>query len=592
MHSNMNELSELLISCQIGNHRSIIGSKLDNSEFFNKLYIETEYNKKIRDFLLGDSSENRILIVVGNAGDGKTALLSYELYRTVSDFNNPEYFSLNFDATESRKRTDPYEVGLDAFFQSMQRDIHIKNNRKSILAINYGLAIDYFNYKNRKEQYPEIWEAISKCQNDRFFSEDYITILNMGQQKMYSSDPEKFGNGLLSDIVEKFDFSNPDSPFNNAFLEAKKSCDDSNCITIYNCKSMCNPKIRNTIVKKIALESIINCKRINPRFIIDRISKIILPLEMQKGHEESDCHGCNFQLMENPQFLVWNTIFSETSSREYLSAGKLNSTIEPTMLVNEETEEQIVNIYNNLDYEYKKCLDMDDSINIDLGKQKNAEIVKTVIRKNKIDEEWYDSLIKQRGCNGSDDFLITFLNAYSYMKGDFNESNEDKYSEDFEIIINMIYGGMRKFTKNNLSGQTKLIQVNTNKNVVNYPFFSELYKLIPDKKLSKENTIIESTPGIMRLSFFEKNSINNIKFEIPTNYYTAAILNNVKHGYNMTSLDKQRSEGIFTIATKISDFTYKIESVYVNELSTGKNVVFTRSDTDSRKIRIGVADND
>jgi len=149
-------LFELLRSCKMGEAGAIVGGHIDRNDLRQGLYISTEEDDLVNSFFVDEYSEDgKLLLITGSAGDGKSALLSRAFLNAQQQgIDSLTEDQIHMDATASTEKTKTYDKTLDQFFTQVRGNLDSGIGPRSGVAINLGLAIDFFERKGYNEKIP------------------------------------------------------------------------------------------------------------------------------------------------------------------------------------------------------------------------------------------------------------------------------------------------------------------------------------------------------------------------------------------------------------------------------------------------------
>ena len=265
-----------------------------------------------------------IILVVGNAGDGKSHLFSKikksNLYRDFAFYN---------DATVS---CSPQKTAIETLESALNEfsDEKINNtNKKLVIAINLGKLNNFICDELIQKKYNKIIKICNNIftdeQNKKIEETNRIKVLLLSEYQIFEYNIKNnveypIDSEFCSTILYKIVAKSNDNPFYLAYLKDKPVNDNEPIILNY--ELLMIESIRNSIVKYI-IEAIFRCQLIvSPREFLDFISNIILPYNRNDYHEKD-----NFF-----EALLPNLIFHNGSN----NIQKAIHSIEPIKVCNKE----------------------------------------------------------------------------------------------------------------------------------------------------------------------------------------------------------------------------------------------------------------
>jgi DNA phosphorothioation-dependent restriction protein DptF len=330
--SHTESLFDLLRACQRGQRVAIVGGHAEDTDnqLQNELYVRQEDDKKVDSFFETEyKTDGKLLILTGSAGDGKTALLTrgYEAH----DGELPQS-RVNLDATEARRRDGDYVDRLSDFFDEVIEDIQSESGHRSAIAINYGLAVDYFERRDTPERHRVVWDAMQKQSSpgeSASDGEENIKVINLSYRRTYDTHPDQLGEGLVRDLLDRFDPTNDQSPFTDAYEYEKEHCPaGDDCVLLYNSRQLTQTQVKDQLARLMAGWSISTGAYLNPRTIIDNIASLLLPPKLRElpGHEICPVgHAIEEEgLQPTAENLIWNATFKTLETDDDSNASHLD----------------------------------------------------------------------------------------------------------------------------------------------------------------------------------------------------------------------------------------------------------------------------
>jgi DNA phosphorothioation-dependent restriction protein DptF len=571
MLTNDLTLYELLRNCQLGEAGLIVGGSEESDQMREGLYIETELDKIVKSFFINDVKlDGKMLVILGSAGDGKSALLVNWNKRARAAGVQP-LPNIHLDATASFKPHEQYDITLNEFFKQASLNVKNQSGNRSALAINLGLAINFFETRDYKKNYPEIWEVINEVRIKNSFERDNIVVINLSRREMFDARPEHLGEGFLLDIINKFDFSDPKSPFHNAYEKEKMDCgDEGKCILFYNAIKFIDPNIRKMVAKVFAARSLINGTHLNPRLIIHMVSSILLNPQLRHFFVEDDrCPLCDARDHDKIEFepgqLLWSAIFEQN---EY-SDLTLTGLVDPVAQANLSLDFFILNLSSSpkrMDDEMKSIKKL-----VKTSKKERQEfIISTFLRSRYLyGDKDFNTIIESTS-------FKNFLGLYSYLKND-----KEEYRESAGNVNGTLKKALRCWAGS--VDESHLVRFVDGYKTPEFEFMSEWkepkFSISKSSKKTKESI---RTGMVWMVLDLQHQGDRNVA--IPLTFDIYQLMLNVIQGYNPSSVDLNRSEGIQLIASRLSDFTSKNSFVQVVERDGDRTVIIKVDELDTVRI--------
>jgi len=550
-------LFELLKSCQLGESGSIVGSHLDRNQLRKELYVRTEQDRLVEEFFVENfQADGKLLILTGSAGDGKSALLS----RAYEEAKNAGISELtpdcvHMDATASTKKHETYVEELASFLDTVVAEQPTGGPRKG-LAINLGLAIDFFDRQGMAEDYPEIWNAIDAVRSSPESAADDVHAINLSHRQTYETAPDHLGEGLLQEIADRFDVSDPESPFYDAYQHEVENCPaGTNCPLRYNVEQFSDPAVRNRVVELIAASSILHNGYLNPREILHQISSLLLPQPLQAyDHPDTTCPigtAVNYNAKIESEGLIWNALFTQLDGDDPTQ----NSYLDPAALAGLETDQQILNWTAD-----------DESLSDALGKTPDiswtsrSDKIRTVLRQRYLREGLGEKPLPEWS------WFDEFAGALSYLQLENPEDASDQIKEHTQNLFRTVKQALRGWT--GYARQSNQIEFVDGVRSTDYRFLSEWTDPKIDPVASSEYTRAESLPGQLWIVLKpHQTQTQQNTIPVPIRFGLYLLMKRIIRGYSPNSRDLEQSEGIRLIHSRLSEFTQKDQTVSVIDKS-------------------------
>ena len=173
-------------------------------------YVETRLDRLLRPAVL--DGQYRLVIITGNAGDGKTAFIK-TLEAEVADHgahveqvtpNSSTFlhrglrFVTNYDGSQDEGHERANDQVLTEFFTPFADGTSLDGGRVHLIAINEGRLIDFFGGPSGKAQFSRLGNQILE-----FFAEDgsdlphWLLIVDLNQRSVVAADPDGPDGSIL-----------------------------------------------------------------------------------------------------------------------------------------------------------------------------------------------------------------------------------------------------------------------------------------------------------------------------------------------------------------------------------------------------------
>jgi DNA phosphorothioation-dependent restriction protein DptF len=539
----------------MGEAGAIVGGHIDRNELRQDLYVPTSEDETLTDFFIDEyAQDGRLLVITGSAGDGKSALLSRAFRQAQAEGRPLDESDICMDATASDSKHETYDVALKRFLDRAEERRASERGSRSGIAINLGLAIDFFDRQGHAEVFPEIWAGIDQARTEREYTdtEANIKILNLGHRKLYETAPGHLGEGLLENIVEKFAFEDPQSPFHDAFRREQYRCPNpADCPLHFNAAQFAKPGVREQVTRLIAASGIIETAYLNPRSVLDKISSMILPPSLQRVNEASGCPvgaavgSSGF----SPKVLLWNSVFDTLSSSGEESAGHIDPAAHSSV---------------SLDQELLGWGADRDRLGELLGETpllETADVatkIRTALRRvYLLDESVVNGTIQTKlDTNTFHNFIgtLTYLNQSDADESETGVSSSHP-TEVLDTVITSLQGWSGSIN------ESDYVEFVDGVKSTDYRFLSKWTQPTPAQDESVQQTTEETTPGQMWIVLEPEGT--DVTVSVPVTFELYQLMGQIRMGYNPNALDMERSEGMRLIQSRLSEFTNKHELVRV-----------------------------
>lgn len=561
--SHTESLFELLRACQRGQRVAIVGghtSETDNN-LQNDLYVRQEQDETVNSFFKSDYQEDgRMLVLTGSAGDGKTALLTRGYKAHEGDL--PER-RVNLDATEARRRDGDYVDRLSDFFDHVIDDIQSKSGHRSAIAINYGLAVDYFERRDTPEEHRIIWDAMQRQSGPNKShdpNERNIQVINLSYRRTYGTHPDKLGNGLVRDLLDRFDPTEEDSPFADAYEYEKEHCPaGDDCVLLYNVRQLTQVQVKNQLARLMAGWSIATGGYLNPRTIIDNIASLLLPAKLRELPHHETC-PVGHEIAENDlqpgaDTLVWNAAFKTLETDENNNASHLD----PASYTDFSTDQRALRWASDDEKLGKK---MHNLPQVEYNHDSTVARIRTYLRKEYLENAGGRTIIDEPV---ADEFNATT----TYLKQSTSEGNSSKYIRN---MTSSLFKTSRK-ALSNWTGQLRnddLIEFVDGTRSTEYRYLSDGDDPKFNLESSREKTRSLAVPGKIKL-MAEREETDDIP--VPISFETYRLMTQISQGYTPNATDLDQSHAIRMLNSRLDDFTNKQEKVIIERRAGSQRLV-------------------
>ena len=552
-------LFELVRSCQMGEAGAIVGGHIDRNDLREALYVETGEDELVTNFFADEyERDGRCLVITGSAGDGKSALLSRAFQEAQGTNSDIEQSHIHMDATASQGKHQAYEETLKNFLDAVSTCLEAGSGPRTGLAINLGLAIDFFERQEQKCEYPKIWESIDNTRDKKINETEEVVTLNLGHRSTYQYTPEDIGSGLLRTIVEKFAFDDPKSPFHSAYKRSTEYCSDpSRCPLHYNVELFTDSDIRGTIARLIAASGLMNNVYLNPRAILDLIAKMIIPDSLQGVNDTgTDCpvrdaisRGKKF----DSSVLLANSVFERLATHE----DRSRSYLDPAAQAGLKIDEQIL--------EWGA-----DPRVLDEG-LRDIPLWDEYLPEDKIRTKLRLERLTANSNTQSDQYLTwfdQFTGALTFFDPPDNVDS-DQYKTQASDVVDTVTAALKGWTGSG-TGEDWVEFVDGIKQ--EYTFLSKWENPKPLLPKSRKQTKQEATPGQLWIVLDPGKGSRDDAISVPVTFDLYVLMKRIRRGYSPNARDIERSEGIRLLSSRLSEFTNKQETVQISN-SAGEQIL-------------------
>jgi|GEM_PF-2528480 len=553
-------LYDLLYACQRGQRVAIVGGHSDDNALRNDLYVEQEEDEEVTGFFENaDIEDGRLLVLTGSAGDGKSALLARG-YDQSEEAIPPK--RVNMDATEARRRDGDYSDRLSSFFEEIYGDMADEEGPRSAIAINYGLAVDYFERQDSPQRYRSIWEVMQESQTERIHNSEHhnITVINLSHRQTYETDPDTLGSGLVRDLIDRFDPSNEDSPFQAAFEHETAECPaGDNCTLQYNIRQLTNSSIKEQLARLFAGWSIVTGSYLNPRTIIDNIASLLLPTNLQDLPEAEVCPVG--QAIDEGTFeptaedLIWNATFKRLGTDQQSGADQIDPASHTTFAVDQKALQWGTN---------------PDELNADLALPSNVVFsdqvarVRTRLRREYLTQQDGQTILDERT-------FKDFAAALAF----FNQDRSSKYRERAQRMLTTAEQALGGWTGR--QRDDGLVEFVDGKRSTTYRYLSEWVEPQFDPHKSEVKTQELTVPGRIKLMAKTPSGTDDL-IPVPISFEMYRLMTQISEGYTPNATDLNQSHAIRVLHSRLEDFTKKNDRIVIESRSTETTIEIEDAD--------------
>ncbi len=557
-------LYSLLRACQRGQRFAVVGSHDDIDEsitpFLNKLYVDdTREDELIQDYFVNEYEEDgKLLVISGSAGDGKSALLSKGYISAQASGNTSVTKSrINMDATAADTKHQRYHERLREFFDNVLGDAESGTGPRSGLAINYGLAVDFFQRggaAEESESYKRVWDALqaSREQTDGIYQTDSMVIINLSQRELYSTHPDSFGQGLLSKMLDRFGVDNEEeSPLYHAYIKESEECPASeNCPLHYNVSEFGSPDVRRQIARIIAGWNIVTGSYFNPRSIMDLAASILLPdVDHDALEREGECpigeavEAGNID--PSPEDLLWNRVFDVLARGD----GQMANQIDPLARSSIKLDTKVLRWRGKRDELIEELSEPPGSTEADI-----VQLIKTTLRYQYLNADADVDGLLETDSFAEYQAALTLLNKENPERA---KELGNKVGSLFSNVKDSLRGwsGQKR-------GSNEIEFVDARRSPA-YRFLSRWGDPTVDTDLSEKETRKQTVPGRISIQLDNPTAADEKPIRIPLTYELYQLMEQINQGYTPSAVDVEQSEAVTQIKSRISELTRKRNFVKV-----------------------------
>ncbi|MFW5794329.1 MAG: DNA phosphorothioation-dependent restriction protein DptF [Bacillota bacterium] len=548
---------------------AVVGPNRFN-DFKKYLHVETKIQKEMENILekTKNGHQNKLVLLCGSVGDGKSHLISY-----LNNFKSSllENFHIHNDATAS---FNPEDTDIDTLYRllSPYKDEQIEDSRENILlAINLGV-LNKFLEDSRIEEFGEFERFI---ESSKLFEEnnstlnvesEYFEIINFTDYSPFSLNEEGPKSDLIEGLLTNLCREDEENPFYSSYL---KDIDKSEFYTILNNYEILNQSIFKRRLINLIIKVIIKDKIFLPiRDLLDLFYNIIVPPE----YERDDMIFSDFENFKEKAIEkklgnhTVNLLFDYPNRSNFLEGLNEN---DPYNINKKILDNKILSLSNSKDIHgfFSENLDIDlDILGIDY--LKNLDDFK------ELDEELQTLVFK------------TFIRSFYFFNIDAESHFDDEEYYNFMTYLFSFYTGNKKGLKDI---QKKLIDTVSRWNGEvpgneRYKYMDSKFKKI---KIAQKLNIESYTEHI---EYEQKEIVNKFKLyfvlalksknqneevaKINIDFPLYAFIEDINKGYIQTSTDKEESIKLVKFIDEVMSFGDGDQEVLLNDIEDDGFYIF------------------
>ncbi len=292
-------------------------------KFGKKLYINTSLDRVLAPSVLrGDFT---LVIITGNAGDGKTAFLQNLEGYVQKDggkitFNSAgngsvfEYkkrrFMVNYDGSQDEGEEKNEDVLLDFFKPFMGHTSSWPQGETRLIAINEGRLVDFLD--NNKESFSSLRESVHRGLNGGVSGKE-LAVVNLNMRSVVANDSDGAGEEtILEKLINRFCDEKFWKPCSNCDLYGK-------CYVIHNIKTFQEQTAGRMVIKRLQelfkLSTLRNRIHITLRDLRSVVSYILVGTSNCKEIHELYASGKKEEIIKRYYFNSSMSVDNVTSDR-------------------------------------------------------------------------------------------------------------------------------------------------------------------------------------------------------------------------------------------------------------------------------------
>ena len=539
---------------------------LDEFSSFKKyMHVDRTMHKKLESLILesNKSSKQKLILVCGSAGDGKSHVISYLKDKHEGIMSN---FKLWNDATES---LDPKKTAMDTLNGVLVafNDENIgKNNKKMILAINLGTLNNFIdskygeNYDIFKNFVHENKILDTTIVDNEYDDESSFEFVNFGDYHMYELENGEEKSSYISGLISKITKDSKSNIFYKSYCDNCISCENQKkCPIKFNYELLGKKEVNESVVK-ILIEAIVKDKLIIPtRALLNFIFDILVG---RLGIKTD------------------NLIFKKSIAS--LNENKFIDALLPNVIFNEEEISYIFKSIKKIDPLNIKMNNLDDFI-IEFN---TAESVDGYFNEAfDIKQDYLENVFKidrESTVNHAlrDKLLTLFIRLYkiSGVSGIFN-LNDDIYMNYIKDIYHWNKGDRRELKNLYLDVKSAILKWNGDNEEKEINIFigkkQSKYKISEEIEIKADTSNIPVNTDNILERFLEdliveyKVKDRSFKFDIDYSLYNT--LSKINKGYRPNKIDKSHYIKFVESLNHVIECGSQDEFIFFREKDKEKN---------------------
>ncbi|WP_027340230.1 hypothetical protein [Halonatronum saccharophilum] len=600
--SSIDNISRLF-SLQASSKNSVV-SEEKLSSLQSKMYIESKLDAFLKEYCINglEDNETKLVILSGNAGDGKSMALRKLKDNLKGEGINKEKIYANADATQTDSPNQNLNEKLISFFNNFLRD-HKKNNPKIyIIAMNVGIAIKFFNSIKFRKVCEEdkrfcfiknfIFNELNIRKLDGYLKDNYeelhsnILVVNFDLRCLVNPNINGVGKNQLSffrQMIERI--------YELVDMNKCNNCKSNSCPIYFNLVAFQSSKILDKIENILFKVFLYNKVHLTPRNVWDFIYIVLTGGEPKYINatsriKEDYNNPCDFFNKNNKDdyfnFLFYNNIFDNNSENAIFKF--IRSSIEkfdPTYIGNKELELLKILANSNSEHFLEVLKEKASDFNIKgLNSKENLELIfKPIIRS----QDNFKSKLMKNICR-----YIYFFNDNDESKiqdilvTDFSQILDSNYFNSFYKCLKaereMMLNKSRSSFDTNVLKMIRSVLVSTFGSKLSDQRIIQLETVTTRSKgrlLGKVKIKMDTKPHVQ--SYWQDSSVvealdffpNQFTVMINENYYLEVTLDLFElivlanSGYNISSIDLERFNQLEVLSKKLmSQEIYKDTSIF------------------------------
>lgn len=218
-----------------------------------------------------DSKQPLLLMLSGNAGDGKSNLIE----RLVPRLGSNDDIAVIPDATHADRPSDDQTATLAAFFSPFADGVNADPGI-SLIAMNTGMALSFFssvsdggyeaNYRTLEQV---VKRELGLASTDVEPAWDY-EIVNLDLRNVLPHS----GRALFNGMLDKLDISNPEGILYGPAKQCESCCVRRSCFVHTNVQALSVPQVRDNLIARLWSASLSNGVHLSPRNMWDFLYQV------------------------------------------------------------------------------------------------------------------------------------------------------------------------------------------------------------------------------------------------------------------------------------------------------------------------------